>query len=272
VKHATDTTPPGDYFRRMIGDPRSQPDRVMDERRAVATRTAAGATESPTLRGLQGSGFLAALDACEVAEFTGRCRRLRFARGTSITNEGEVSRRVLSLLSGRVKVSSFTDDGREIVLNISGAGDLLGEVSALDGRPCSATVSAMEAVEALVLTSGDFIEFLDRHPRTSRLLLRSVISRLREADRKRVEFGVHDTEARVARRLVEMAEAHGDKVEGGIRITLPLSQQELAGWTCASREAVSKALHNLRARHMVDTHRRGVTILDLKQLRLRGGL
>src|SRR4030088_2743944 len=99
----------------MNGDPRRQPDRVMGEGRAVAARTAAAATTSPTLRGPQGSGFLAALDASEVAEFTGRCRRLRFARGASITNEGEVSRRVLSLLSGRVKVSSFSDDGRETV-------------------------------------------------------------------------------------------------------------------------------------------------------------
>jgi CRP/FNR family cyclic AMP-dependent transcriptional regulator len=272
VQDATDTTPPGDYVCRMIGDPRRQPDRVMDEGHAVTARTAAAATESPRLRGAQGSGFLATLDEREVAEFTARCRRLRFARGTWITNEGEVSRRVLSLLSGRVKVSSFSDDGREIVLNISGAGDLLGEISALDGRPCSATVSAMEPVEALVLTSADFIDFLDRHPRTSRLLLCSVIRRLRGADRKRVEFGVHDTEARVARRLVEMAEAYGDEVEAGIRITLPLSQQELAGWTCASREAVSKALRNLRARHMVDTHRRSVTIIDMTQLRLRGGL
>jgi CRP/FNR family transcriptional regulator, cyclic AMP receptor protein len=272
VKDSTDTTPPGDYVHPMIGDPRRQSDRVMDEGRPAAARAATAATRSPTLRGAQRSGFLAALDAREVAEFTGRCRRLRFARGASITNEGEVSRRVLSLLSGRVKVSSFSDDGRETVLNISGAGDLLGEVSALDGMPCSATVSAMELVEALVLTSADFIDFLDRHPRTSRLLLGSVIGRLREADRKRIEFGVHDTEGRVARRLVEMAEAHGDDVQGGIRITLPLSQQELAGWTCASREAVSKALRNLRARHMVDTQRRSVIILDLPQLRRRGGL
>ena len=72
--------------------------------------------------------------------------------------------------------------------------------------------------------------------------MRALIGRLRDADRKRIEFGAYDTTGRVAARLVELAERFGEPTEDGLRIGLPFSQDELAGWTGASREAVSKAL------------------------------
>jgi CRP-like cAMP-binding protein len=187
-------------------------------------------------------------------------------------SEGEIPRRVALLLSGRVKVSHFAEDGREVVLSVRGAGDLIGEIAAVDGCPCSATVTTFEPVEALVLDAAAFTTYLDDHPRVTRLLLSSMIKKLRDSDRKRVEFGVYDTEGRVARRLVELAHEHGHEAGGRVSITLPLTQQELAGWTCASREAVSKALGSLRACGWVATDRRRVTIVDLDALRRRAAL
>jgi CRP-like cAMP-binding protein len=176
------------------------------------------------------------------------------------------------LLSGRVKVCDHSADGREIVLGARGPGDLIGEISVIDDQPCSATVTAFEPVEAMVIDAAGFTAFLDSHPRILRVLLRSVVRKLRDSDRKRVEFGVYDTEGRVARRLVELADEYGDDQEGRVGITLPLTQQELAGWTCASREAVSKALGSLRGCGWVETDRRRVTIVNLDALRRRGGL
>jgi CRP/FNR family cyclic AMP-dependent transcriptional regulator len=77
--------------------------------------------------------------------------------------------------------------------------------------------------------------------------MRSIVAKLRDADRKRIEFGAHDTTGRVAARLVEMAERFGQPAADGVKIGLPFSQDELAGWTGASREAVSKALGVLRS-------------------------
>jgi CRP/FNR family transcriptional regulator, cyclic AMP receptor protein len=218
------------------------------------------------------AGFLAALTPAETDDLRVRGRRRRFARGATIVNEGEVPRRVVVLLSGRVKVSDYSEDGREIVLGARGPGDLIGEISVIDGQPCSATVTAFEPVEAMVVEAAEFTAFLDAHPRVLRVLLTSVVQKLRDSDRKRVEFGVHDTEGRVARRLVELADEHGDEHQGRVSITLPLTQHELAGWTCSSREAVSKALGNLRACGWVETDRRRVTIVNLDALRRRAGL
>ena len=98
-----------------------------------------------------------------------------------------------------------------------------------------------------------------------------IAERLRDADRKRIEFGAHDTTGRVAARLVEMAERFGARrrPNGGSRIALPLSQDELAGWIGASREAVSKALGVLRAAGWIRTSRMSVVVLDLAALKDR---
>ena len=73
----------------------------------------------------------------------------------------------------------------------------------------------------------------------------------------------------MAARLVELAERFGEPTNGGVRVGLPLSQDELAGWTGASREAVSKALRSLRDRGLIETGRRRVVIYDLEGLRKR---
>jgi CRP-like cAMP-binding protein len=124
-------------------------------------------------------------------------------------------------------------------------------------------------VEALLIPTGRFLGFIETHPRVAIVLLQMLSRRLRDADRKRIEFAAYDSVGRVARRLVELADRFGESSEDGLRITLPLSQQELAAWVGASREAVSKALHTLRARKWVETARRGVTVLDLEALRRR---
>ncbi len=99
--------------------------------------------------------------------------------------------------------------------------------------------------------------------------MRTLVGKLRDADRKRIEFGAHDTTGRVAARLVEMAERFGEPTPDGVRIALPFSQDELAGWIGASREAVSKALGVLRSAGAIRTSRMSVIVRDLDALRRR---
>ncbi|MDX6637445.1 MAG: hypothetical protein QOJ01_956, partial [Solirubrobacterales bacterium] len=184
-------------------------------------------------------GFLAALDPAQSAALRDHGVVRVFRKGQALFHQGGSSDRVVVLLKGRVKVSTLTEDGKEIVLAFRGPGDLLGELSALDGGPRSATVEAIEPLEALAIPASDFRSFLIRHPEVALLLLQTLSHRLRDADRMRVEYGAHDTVGRVAARLVELAERYGEPVANGLRIGLPLSQEELAGWIGSSREAVS---------------------------------
>ncbi|HWH43473.1 MAG TPA: Crp/Fnr family transcriptional regulator [Thermoleophilaceae bacterium] len=195
----------------------------------------------------------------------------RFARGTALFHERQPSDKVVILRDGRVKLTCVTEEGREILLAVRGPGDLLGELSAIDGEPRSATAQALEAVDALVISREAFTGFLESNPRVAVVIMQMLARRLRDADRKRVEFAAQDSVGRVAARLVELVERFGeDAGDGAVRITLPLSQDELAGWVGASREAVSKALQALRGLGWIETHRRGVTVLDVDALRRRG--
>ncbi len=214
-------------------------------------------------------GFLGALEEKERDDLHARSQRRRFRPSAALFNEGERSDRVVVLLSGQVKVSYYTGDGREVMLAVRGAGDLLGDLSVLDGEPVSASVTALEPVEALSLTAEQFKGYVQDHPRVALVLLEMLSKRLRDADRKRIEFAAYDSVGRVARRLVELAERFGEAAGDGLKINVPLSQQELAGWVGASREAVSKALHVLRRRGWIETARRGITVLDLEALRRR---
>lgn len=229
--------------------------------------------------------FLAALHSAERAELLRRGHTRTWPTAATLFSEGAVSTWVLILLCGRVKASSHGENGTEVLLAVRGTGSLLGEVSAIDGLPRSATVSALEPVEALVLTAEEFMSFLQEHPRIMRLIMRMLCERWRDADRKRIEFGMFDATSRVAQRLVELADRFGEPYRApyppsyqardtgagtqSVRITLALTQEELASWVGASREAVSKALRTLRARGWIETGRRRVIVHDLPALRRR---
>ena len=209
------------------------------------------------------------LDQAEFRSLSALGRFGRFADGARIFREGEISGRVILVVRGRVKVFSSTRDGREIVLAVRGPGDLLGEISAVDGGPHSATCEAMESVEAMALASEVFRGFLKAHPQVAFLLLQTITSRLRDADRKRVEFGGQDTLGRVAARLIELAEQYGSNDDGRVRIDLAFSQHELAGWVSASRESVVKALTVMRSHGWIETQRRRIIVLNLPAIRER---
>ncbi|MFD1932170.1 MULTISPECIES: Crp/Fnr family transcriptional regulator [Nonomuraea] len=211
--------------------------------------------------------FLSMLTPDEIQALKAAGRPRRWERGEVVMTEGDTSDWVLLLLDGRVKVSSHTSGGTEVVLAVRGPGGLLGEMSAIDGSARSATVTALEPVGGVVVR--DFAGFLRAHGRVAVLLLQLVTERLRDSDRKRIEYGAFDTTGRVATRLVELAERYGEPTNSGLRVSLPLSQDELAGWTGASREAVSKALRTLRDRGLIETGRRRVMVHDLEGLRKR---
>jgi CRP/FNR family transcriptional regulator, cyclic AMP receptor protein len=200
-------------------------------------------------------------------ELEARGGHRRFKAGSTLMHEGSPSSEVLLLLRGRVKVTVTTAEGREVVLQFCGPGDLIGELSVIDGGSRSATAEALESVEALAVSAVGFRAMIDERPGLAGTLLRSLVRRFRDADRKRIEFAAAQTLGRVAVRLVELVDRYGEPSDAGIAITLPISQEELAGWTGSSREAVAKALHTLRSLGLIRTQRRHIVVLDEEALR-----
>jgi CRP-like cAMP-binding protein len=214
-------------------------------------------------------GFIGALAPESADALRSRGIPRQFSRGTALFHERQAGDRVMVLLSGTVKLISVSEEGREVVLGLRGPGDLLGELGALDGQPRSASAIALDEVEALVLPAADFKTFLEAHPRAALAILEMLATRLRDADRKRVEFAAQDSLSRVAARIVELSDRFGVEHDEVIQIELPISQEELAGWTGCSRDSVVKALQTMRGLGWLETERRRITVRDLDALRRR---
>ena len=218
-------------------------------------------------------GFLAALDDDDRTALEALGTPRRYRAGAALILEGDESKHVFVLLDGSVKIASTAPDGRELLLAVRGAGEVIGELSALEGGSTSrsASVLALEPVSARSIPGPEFVDYLATHPEAMLLLVRGLIGRLHDADRRRVEFGSFDTLNRVARLLAEMAEATGRPAGDGVELGVPLSQEELAGMVSASRESVTRALTTLRRRGLVTTGRKSVVVTDVAALRAFGG-
>ena len=154
----------------------------------------------------------------------------RFARDEALLAQGQGAEQVLVLREGRVKVVSVTPAGTHAVLTFPGPGALIGDQALLDGGPRAATVIALEPVEALAVAASAFRAYLSRRPELLFGLLSMLSERLRDSDRRLAQFAAADTLGRVAARLLELRELHGEPVPDGVRITLPLTQEDLASW------------------------------------------
>jgi CRP/FNR family transcriptional regulator, cyclic AMP receptor protein len=226
--------------------------------------------------------FLGSLGADERAALGAIGHARTYRRGERMILEGDQNDTAYLVLEGRVRVYTGTPEGDEVTLCVRGAGDLIGDMGALDpGGRRSASVVALEMVRCRVIAARELQAFLETHPRASLALLRLVIGRLRGADRRRTEFGPYDATRRLARVLIEAADeaagaGHGGRHaaagrSGGVRLGLALSQHELSGLIGASRESVARGLAELRRRGLVTTGRRAVTICDADGLRRFAG-
>jgi CRP-like cAMP-binding protein len=218
--------------------------------------------------GLAEGSFLASVSAAEAADLARLAEQRHFARGDVLFSEGDEGNEVVILHSGRVKVCGKRA-GREVIFSVLDPGSILGELSAVDGSPRSATVIALEPTEVAVIGTEDFREYLLTHPRVSSELLRLVAERLRQTSFRQLEFGTTQTLTRLCGTLVELSDRYGHSVGANIEVTIPLSQQELAELSGMSREALVKGLHQLRSLGWLSVDDRTIMLHEVTAIRRR---
>ena len=211
-------------------------------------------------------GFLERLGPRDREAFEALGTVRRFDRGDALLRRGAPPEGVAVVLAGRVRVTSSSVGGQDVILAFRGPGALLGEQGALDGLPRSASVVATEPVEALTVPGSAFRGFLDNHPRAARAVIGLLSERLRDSDRRRIEFASYGTLERLAARLVELSMDHARELEHGRPIQVAITQEELAGWTASSLESVTKSLRTLREAGWVDTGRGQLVVRDIDAL------
>jgi CRP/FNR family cyclic AMP-dependent transcriptional regulator len=192
-----------------------------------------------------------------------------YPRNARVFCEGDRNDFVVVIVEGRVKILVTTAEGGESMLGVRGPGALVGELAAFDPGPRMASVVALEPLTVRVIAAEEFRAFVAQQPGVGLELIRTLIGRLREADRRRAEFGAYGTVSRVAHLLGDLIAEQASDRAGQIEVRL--SQQEIAGLVGASRESVARALAVLRSRHLVTTSRRAITVLDHGALRSLAG-
>ncbi len=215
--------------------------------------------------------FMRQLGQEDADELLRRVRRRKFKKSQPILRAGAAGDDVVIVLSGRVRLVSYGAEQREVVLAIRGAGELLGDMAALGAQRRTASAIALDDVEAGILHGEEFREFLRDRPEAALVLIRMLVRRLSEATRDLASLATQDSVGRVAKRLLDLAADHGVPSSRGTRIELALTQDELARWTGATRETVSRALRLMRQLGWVATDNRTITVLDPDALRERSG-
>jgi CRP/FNR family transcriptional regulator, cyclic AMP receptor protein len=210
------------------------------------------------------------LPAEEAERVIGVSHRRRFAAGEILFHEDDPADSMHVIQKGRVTVMVTNEEGQQLTFLVMGAGELVGELALLipDGRR-SATVQALEPTETLAIGRRDFERLRRQHPTVSEVLLQLLTAHvLRLSDRLR-EMLYLPVEARIRRRLLEVADAYGGARAGTV---VPLRQDDLASLSGAARATVNRVLRQDVAAGVVALERRRVIILDPDGLRRRAAL
>ena len=178
----------------------------------------------------------------------------RFKRGEAIVEQGKKSNALFIILTGRARVITTDQRGREAILATMQAGDYIGEMSLIDNEPHSATVRAEVQTDVLVLGRLEFARCLPENSSMAYAVMKGLVQRLRHADRKIESLALMDVYGRVARALLEFSSLDAD---GHAVIRDKVSRQDLAKMIGASREMVSRVMKDLEERGFIETRSNG---------------
>lgn len=189
-----------------------------------------------------------------------------------IFEKGMPGNEMFAIIQGRVKISAFSEDGKEVIFAIFESGDFFGETALLDGQPRSATCTAIEDSQMVVIERRSFIPYLERNPSLAIHLLSLLSQRLRGADGQMEEFNFFPLNVRLARKLLALAAEHGDVVGSKVVIAMNISQHELGNMVSASRESVNKQIGQWVKERLISISPRLIVIEDAKRLQKVGKL
>lgn len=181
--------------------------------------------------------------------------------------KGDPGRCLMVVRSGRVKVCTHSEDGRELVIALFQPGEMFGEIAPLDGSDRTADAVVLADCELLVLERRDLMPFLHEHPDAGVRMLEVLAGRIRRTTQFLEDVAFLEGQTRLARRLIGLAEFVGKPVTDGVRIDMALSQQQLGNMVGMTRESVNKHLGHWRDEGWIAWDRSYYTILDMDALR-----
>lgn len=229
-------------------------------------------TEQEIAALLGGVPLFSGLAPGQLALLAGRMRAHRYRRAEIVFHQGDPAGSLHVIRHGSVKVTAPTARGAEPVLALLGAGACFGEVAALDGGLRSATVTAVEATETLSLHHDDLWALMREQPAFAERVVLTLVASVRRINSWLEDAYFNDLDTRLARRLCELATTRGQHGDGGVQVSFPLSQSELAGMLGATRASVNALLGSYQDAGLLRLGKGSFTVLRPDELRRRAGV
>jgi len=190
----------------------------------------------------------------------------RYTKHAVLVYEGDPGDALFIVIAGNVAVTRVSNDGKETILSILKDGDFFGEMGVLDASPRSATIKALRDCEVAILARKEFLDLLVKSPHMSLSLVLALSSRLRATNQAIQAAAYQDIRTRLASLLLNLEKNFGEKAEGGIRLTLRLTNQEMANMIGTTRETVNRMLNRFWDEKMIDMRTANIVINDHDRL------
>ena len=178
----------------------------------------------------------------DIAALLERGEAKRYAGEALLFQKGDPGDGLFVVLDGLIKIYALSEDGREIILNVMSEGDLFGEIALLDGKARTAAATTMGDALVVKIHRKDVLELMERRPEIARNFIQILCARLRWISQTYEQAVLMHFPARLAKKLLLLAELYGQAAGGATRIAIRLSQQDLANMVGASREIVNRQL------------------------------
>jgi CRP-like cAMP-binding protein len=185
-------------------------------------------------------------------------------RGATIVSKGDPGNSLVVVVSGTVKISISSPDGRSAILNLIGPGEIFGEVALLDGRARTADATANTNCEIYVIDRRDFIPFVRSQPALAMKLIELLCERLRWTSDQVEEVILQNLPGRLASALLRLTEKHKLAPAGR---TIAITQQEISEMVGMTRESINKQLRAWAARNWVRLEHGAIVVLNAEMLR-----
>jgi CRP-like cAMP-binding protein len=207
------------------------------------------------VQALEHAPLFSVLSPADLRALSTRFHPVRYGRGEAVFREGEPAERLFLIDSGRVKLSTASTTGQELLIGVLGRGQIFGELEIIDRGTRAMNARAMEDAVLYALPSDMFWTMLENRPALARRLLELLARRLRRADETSQDLVFFDAPTRLARRLLQLAEEHGQHVESGeesVKIGVRVTQEELAQMIGVTRESANRLVASFSERGWID--------------------
>lgn len=220
-------------------------------------------SSSPSLDNID---LLKPLTAAERVSIARQCRWKRYAPHEQIIDRMSETREVCLVVEGRVRVVNHSLSGREVSFDDVDAGGFIGELSAIDGEPRSATVEALDETLAAFMPPGVFFDLVAEHPQLARSLLLRLTSIVRRSTERIMDLSTLGANNRVHAELVRLGKRNFDKKTNVAEITPIPVHSDIAARVSTTRETVARVLNDLAREGLVERRANALAILDFRAL------